>query len=211
MDYNTSREKLQLPEYGRNIQKMVNHIKTVEDRDKRNQLAKALIDIMGSMNPHLRDVADFKHKLWDHLAIISDFELDVDSPFDQPSREEIFQKPDPMPYKQNRNIRFKHYGRVIQDMIKAAIDYEDPEGKEQLIIVICNQMKKSYILWNRESISDEVIFGDLATLSEGLLRIPEGLRLKDHKDLVPPPSNTRTNTQRKQNNPQNKRKKTYRR
>lgn len=183
MDYNTTRKNLVLPEYGRNIQKMVNHIKTVEDRDERNRLAKALINIMGNMNPHLRDVADFTHKLWDHLAIISDFELDVDSPYPPPSKEEIYRRPERLEYKHADDVKFKHYGRVIEEMIEEAIVYPEGEKKDYLIEVIANQLKKSYLMWNRETVTDEAIFSDLEFMSRGKLKIPEGLTLKEHKDI----------------------------
>ncbi len=184
MDYNTSRKHLVLPEYGRNIQKMVLHIKTVEDRDERNRLAKAIIQIMGNMNPHLRDVADFKHKLWDHLAIISDFELDVDSPYPTPEPEELNIAPDKLPYKNAREVRYKHYGRVLESMIKSSIDFPEGEEKDFLIEVICTQMKKSFVNWNRESVTDDMIFHDFKYLTRDQVKIPEGLKLKDVKDLI---------------------------
>ncbi len=187
MDYNTARNPLVLPEYGRNIQKMVNHIKTVEDRDERNRLAKALIQIMGSMNPHLRDVSDYTHKLWDHLAIISNFELDVDSPYPKPSREELNQKPEHVGYQSADDIKFKHYGKILENMILRAITYPEGEEKEYLVEVIANQMKKSYVLWNRENAIDEQIFSDLLYLSGNKLKIPEGLKLKDVRELAPKP------------------------
>lgn len=172
-----------LPEYGRNIQKMVDHVKTVEDRDERNRLAKAIIQIMGNMNPHLRDVADFTHKLWDHLAIISNFELDVDSPYPAPEIEKLYEKPEKVPYKNADDVRFKHYGRVLENMIKRAASYDEGEEKNYLIEVIANHMKKSYIQWNRENISDDLIFSDLVYLSGNNITIPEGLKLKEVREL----------------------------
>lgn len=184
MDYNTARKHLILPEYGRNIQKMVNYVKSVDDRDERNRLAKAIIQIMGNMNPHLRDVADFNHKLWDHLAIISDFDLDVDSPYPDPQKEEIYQKPEHIGYKKPDDIRFKHYGKVLQEMINTAITYEEGEEKNALIESIATQMKKSYVIWNRENAADDQIFQDLVYLSKNQLTIPVGLKLKDVRDLA---------------------------
>ncbi len=192
MDYNTSRKSLVLPEYGRNIQKMVLHIKTVEDRDERNRLAKAIIQVMGNMNPHLRDVADFKHKLWDHLAIISDFELDVDSPYPTPLPEELNTAPDKLPYKNSREVRFKHYGRVLENMVKTSIDFPEGEEKKFLIEVICNQMKKSFLNWNRESVADDLIFSDFKFLTKDQVNIPEGLKLKEIKDLINKPPQDRS-------------------
>ena len=187
MDYNTKRKLLVLPEYGRNVHKMVNIIKETEDRDERNRLAKATIQLMGNMNPHLRDVADFKHKLWDHLAIISDFELDVDSPYPTPTKAELAQKPDKVPYHNSDEIGFKHYGRVIEDMIRRAIQFPEGEEKDYLIEVIGNQMKKSFLTWNRETVADELIFSDMLAVSGHRLKIPEGLKLKETKDLLPKP------------------------
>ncbi len=182
-DYNSSRKKLILPEYGRNIQKMVNHIKTIEDRDERNKAAKTVIGVMGNLNPHLRDVNDFKHKLWDHLAIIADFDLDIDSPYDWPTPESLQSKPGKIPYNQHR-IRYKHYGRSIVLMIEKAVELEAGEEKEDLIRMIAIHMKKSYLTWNREAVSDEVIFTDLKTLAGGKLEISEGLKLPETKDIL---------------------------
>jgi hypothetical protein len=182
-DYNSSRKKLILPEYGRNIQKMVNHIKTIEDREERNKAAKTVIAVMGNLNPHLRDVNDFKHKLWDHLAIIADFDLDIDSPYDWPEKETLEQKPNKVPYNQH-NIRYKHYGRSIVLMIEKAAELEEGEEKQDLIRMIANHMKKSYLTWNREAVSDEEIFMDLKTLSGGRLEVSEDLKLPETKEIL---------------------------
>src|SRR3989304_9123561 len=143
-DYNTQRKRMALPEYGRNVQKMVDHIRTIKDRDERNRAAKTIIQIMGNLNPHLRDIGDFKHKLWDHLAIIADFELDIDSPYPVPEVSKLIEKPNQIPYMQG-NIRFLHYGRIIAMMIEAATELEEGEEKEYLTTLIVNQMKKSYV------------------------------------------------------------------
>ena len=193
MDYNTQRGKLVMREYGRNIQRMVEHLKTIEDREERNRLAKAIIQVMGNINPHLRDVSDFTHKLWDHLAIISNFELDIDSPYPTPSKEEIYKKPERLNYQSADNIQFKHYGKIIQDMIDTAIDYPEGEEKNFLIEVICTQMKKSFVTWNRENVNDEQIFNDLLYLSQNKLKIPEGLKLKEARELVPKKKQTTLN------------------
>ncbi len=200
MDYNTKRKLLVLPEYGRNVHKMVKIIKETEDRDERNRLAKATIQLMGNMNPHLRDVADFKHKLWDHLAIISDFDLDVDSPYPMPTKEELAQRPDKLKYHNADEIGFKHYGRVIEDMIRKAIQFPEGEEKDYLIEVLANQMKKAYITWNRENVSDDLIFSDIQSVSGHRLRIPEGLKLKDTKDLLPKQQSNNSPAQKKQQN-----------
>ena len=182
-DYNSSRNKLILPEYGRNIQKMVNHLKTIEDRDERNKAAKTVIGVMGNLNPHLRDVNDFKHKLWDHLAIISDFDLDIDSPYEWPERESLQSKPERVPYSQHA-IRKKHYGRSIVLMIDKAVELEPGEEKEDLVKMIAYHMKKSYLTWNREAVSDEMIFLDMKNLSGGKLEAKGDLKLPETKDIL---------------------------
>jgi hypothetical protein len=183
-DYNTQRKRMALPEYGRNVQKMVDHIKTIQDPVEKNHAARTIIQIMGNLNPHLRDVGDFKHKLWDHLALIADFELDIESPYPTPEKSKFFEKPNEIPYSQ-RNIRYLHYGRIIELLIDEVAKKEDGEEKEYLTSLIVNQMKKSYITWNRNQVPDEVIIGDLKLLSGGKLKITEGVRILEAKDLVP--------------------------
>jgi hypothetical protein len=181
-DYNTSRGKLILPEYGRNIQKMVEHIMATEDRDERNRLAQAVIIIMGNMNPHLRDINDFKHKLWDHLAIMSDFQLDIDYPYEIPRPEEFAEKPRRVSYN-NQDIRYRHYGRIVESLIEEAVKLPAGDDKDTLTKLIANHMKKSYLSWNRDSVTDEIIFNDLFELSGKRLNVKEGLRLSEQKDF----------------------------
>jgi hypothetical protein len=183
-DYNTQRKRMALPEYGRNVQKMIDHIKTIEDREERNRGAKTIIQIMGNLNTHLRDVGDFKHKLWDHLALIADFELDIDSPYPVPERSKFVEKPNQVPYKQG-DIRFLHYGRIIELLIDAASKMEEGEEKEYLTTLIVNQMKKSYITWNRGQVADEVIIENMKLLSSGRLKMTEGVKILEVKDLIP--------------------------
>ncbi len=182
-DYNTSRENLILPEYGRNIQKMVNYVKSIEDREERNRAARTVIAVMGNLNPHLRDVNDFKHKLWDHLAIIADFDLDIDSPYNWPEKAELEQPPNTVPYNQH-SIRYKHYGRSIVLMIEKAVELEEGEEKADLIRMIAYHMKKSYLTWNREAVSDEEILMDLKTLSAGRIEVSEDLKLPETKEIL---------------------------
>ena len=182
-DYNTERKKLVLPEYGRNIQKMINYTVSLEDREERNRAARAIIAIMGNMNPHLRDVSDFKHKLWDHLAIISDFRLDIDSPYETPTPEILHEKPRPVPYNQF-DIRFKHYGKIIERLIEKAVDFEEGKEKEVLIRLIANHMKKCYLTWNREAVTDEIIFKDLEALSGGKLVVNQDLKLSETREIL---------------------------
>jgi hypothetical protein len=184
-DYNTQRKRMALPEYGRNVQKMVDYIKTIEDRAERNRAAKTIISIMGNLNPQLRDVGDFKHKLWDHLALIASFDLDIDSPYPVPEPAKFVEKPKQIPYRQG-DIRFLHYGRIIQLMIDAASKMDDGPEKEYFTTLIVNQMKKSYITWNRGQVADEVIIGDMKLLSGGKLKMTEGVRILEIRELMPP-------------------------
>jgi hypothetical protein len=183
-DYNTQRKRMALPEYGRNVQKMVDHIKTIEDRDERNRAAKTIIQIMGNLNTQIRDVGDFRHKLWDHLALIADFELDIDSPYPVPEPSKFVEKPKQIPYRQGE-IRFLHYGRIIELMIDAASEMDDGDEKEYLTNLIVNQMKKAYITWNRGQVADEVIIGDMKLLSRGKMKITDGVKILEVKELLP--------------------------
>lgn len=195
MEYNTSRNKLVLPEYGRNIQKMVKLTKAEPDKEKKKKMIQAIIAIMGNMNPHLRDIADFKHKLWDHLAMISEFDLDLDSPYELPEIETLNAKPEKVPYN-TKNAKFKHYGQTIEKMVEVAVDMEDGELKNILIQLIANHMKKSYLTWNKEAVADEHIFKDLKTLSEGKIDLnTEGTILRETKDILA--KNKRRKVQRK--------------
>lgn len=182
-DYNTQRKKLVLPEYGRNIQKMINYAVSLEDKEERNKAARAIIAIMGNMNPHLRDVSDFKHKLWDHLAIISDFKLDIDSPYETPTPEILYEKPRPVDYNQS-SIRYKHYGKIIERLIEQAVKFDEGKEKEVLIRLIANHMKKCYLTWNREAVTDEIIFKDLEALSGGKLVANQDLKLSDTREIL---------------------------
>lgn len=183
-DYNTSRKRMDLPEYGRNVQKMVDHIKTIEDREERNKAARTIISIMGNLNPHLRDIADFKHKLWDHLAIISNFELDIDSPYETIDKIKLIEKPNSLSYTQG-GIRYKHYGKYMEKMIDKAAVMEEGEEKDALISMLANHMKKLYLTWNREVVNDEQIFLDLKELSKGRIDVKaEALKLSETRDIL---------------------------
>ncbi|MGD2036096.1 MAG: DUF4290 domain-containing protein [Bacteroidales bacterium] len=181
-DYNTSRKQLVLPEYGRNIQKMVDYIKSVEDREERNRLASAIISIMGNLNPHLRDINDFKHKLWDHLAIIADFELDIDYPYEVP-KPEMFQTPPRQVEYGTHSIRFRHYGKSLELMINAICEMSDDSERERLANVVANHMKKSYLTWNRDTVNDEVILNDLKKISKGRINT-ENIKLNETREII---------------------------
>jgi hypothetical protein len=162
---------------------MVEHLLTIEDRDERNKAARTVIGVMGNLNPHLRDVADFKHKLWDHLAVISDFKLDIDSPYETPTKEMLNEKPKKVPYSQ-KNIRFKHYGHSIVLMIQKAAEMEDGEEKQDLVKMIAYHMKKSYLTWNREAVDDREILEDLVTLSGNKLELSPDLTLPETREIL---------------------------
>ena len=202
-DYNTQRKKMALPEYGRNVQKMVDHIITIKDRDERNRAAKTIISIMGNLNPHLRDIGDFRHKLWDHLALIANFELDIDSPYPVPEPAKFVERPNHVPYKQGE-IRYLHYGRITEMIIEAAIKMEDGEEKEYLTSLIVNQMKKSYITWNKGQVSDELIIHDLEQLSKGRLKMTPGVKILEVKDLMNSPKKKKPMGRQQFNKPQNR-------
>ncbi len=170
IEYNTEREHLIIPEYGRHIQKMINHAKVQETKEERNKLAKAIIAVMGNMQPHLRDVADFQHKLWDQLFIMSNFELDADSPYGVPSQEELSERPEPLEYPQNFP-KYRFYGNNIKTMIDVANTWEDGEMKEALTYTIANHMKKCFLNWNKDTVEDEVIYGHLYELSDGKINL----------------------------------------
>jgi hypothetical protein len=166
LQYNTEREHLIIPEYGRHLQKMINHAVAQESKEERNRLAKAIISIMGNMQPHLRDVPDFQHKLWDQLFIMSDLKLDADSPFEIPTEEMLNVRPEPLKYPQNFP-KYRFYGNNIKTMIDVANTWEQGEMKEALQYTIANHMKKSFLNWNKDTVEDSVIFGHLFELSDG--------------------------------------------
>jgi hypothetical protein len=176
MDYNTQRKKLVLPEYGRSIHKMVDWVRTIENRNERNRQIRAVITVMGGMNPHLRDVNDFKHKLWDHIQMMSDFRIDIDSPYPIPTRESFNTPIHIIPYA-SEPIKIRHYGRNIQLMINGIATAVDSELREKSLVLLANHMKKSYVTWNKETVSDDIIFRDIEFLSAGRIKIPENLKL----------------------------------
>jgi phage baseplate assembly protein W len=193
IEYNTERNKLIIPEYGRHLQKMVDYAISIEDEAERNKVAKAIIDVMGNLNPHLRDVADFKHKLWDQLFIISDFKLDVESPFTKPTREELAERPEPLPYPQNFP-KYRFYGNNIKRMIDVALNWEEGELKQALIVTIANHMKKCFLNWNKDTVEDSLIFNHLYELSKGGIDITKNnLVLTESSKLINVKSRQDTN------------------
>ncbi|OCK42223.1 methionyl-tRNA formyltransferase [Tenacibaculum soleae] len=184
LEYNSERDHLIIPEYGRHIQKLVNHCIALETKEERNTMAKAIIDVMGNLQPHLRDVPDFKHKLWDQLHIIADFKLDVDSPYENPSKEELTEKPAKMDYPKSAS-RYRYYGNNIQTMINIALTWEEGDKREALVFTIANHMKKCYLNWNKDTVDDAVIFKHLYDLSEKKIDLRESTeKLSESKNLL---------------------------
>ena len=170
LEYNAERSHLIIPEYGRHLQKLIDQATEIEDAEERNKAAKYIIQVMGTLNPHLRDVPDFQHKLWDQLFIMSDFKLDVVSPYPIPSREVLQLKPDVLQYPQNFP-KYRYYGNTIKYMIDVANKWDEGEMKSALVKVIANHMKKSYLSWNKDTVKDDVIFEHLYELSDGKLNL----------------------------------------
>ena len=168
MEYNTTRNHLIMKEYGRNIQKMIEYVLTIEDRDVRQGHAMSLIELMGTLNPHLRNVEDFRHKLWDHLFLVSDFKLDVDSPYPIPTRETLRAKPDKLPYPK-KYPRNRHFGKNLEMVIDKAISETNPEKKEGFTQCVGNYMKLAYSNWHKESVHDDAIKTELSTITNGQL------------------------------------------
>ena len=184
LQYNTKRAQLIIPEYGRHVQLMINQILETPKREERNKMAKAVIGIMGNMNPHLRDVPDFQHKLWDQLFIMSNFQLDVDSPYEKPQKEVLAQKPDRLAYPQ-RNPKYRFYGNNIKSMINVAVNWEEGDFKQALVYNIANHMKKCFLNWNKDTVQDDVILNHLLELSDNNLKVrEEDLPLTDASEFL---------------------------
>lgn len=183
MEYNTQLKRLALPEYGRNIQNMVDYCLTISDRDNRKKCADTIIVIMGNMFPHLRDVNDFKHILWDHLAIMSDFKLDIDYPYEVIRKDDLYTKPAKLDYSRP-TMRYRHYGKTLEKMVDIATTLEDQEEKSQFIMLVASRMKKSYLQWNKE-VDDHKIFFDLYELSDHKIDLRNSnIQLPDLKEIT---------------------------
>ena len=183
IEYNTTRELMIIPEYGRNIQRMIQYCCTIEDRERRNKTAKFIISVMAELHPIVKESGDYKHKLWDHLFIISDFKLDVDAPYPPPPPLSLSTKPEHLSY-HDKEIEFKHYGKNIALMIEKAAAYEDGAEKDALIKAIANHMKKSYLNWNRESVNDELIEKHLSVLSKDQLKLKHDFKFTHTNDIL---------------------------
>jgi len=206
--YNTQKKKLIIPEYGRHIHQMIDQAVALKDKEKRDKMAKAIIGVMGNLNPHLRDVPDFQHKLWAQLFIMSDFQLDVESPFDKPSKEVYDKrKPNKLNYPQNYP-KYRFYGNNIKRMIDFAIEWDNHDLKEKLILTIANHMKKCFLNWNKESVDDQVIIDHLLDLSDGKLKVSESdLPLTDSAEFLK--ARPKNNTYKSNNKSRKKPKRRY--
>ena len=204
MQYNTQQKRMPLPEYGRSIQNMVDFALTIQDRSERQRCANTIINIMGNMFPHLRDVPDFKHKLWDHLAIMADFKLDIDYPYEIIRKDNLVTKPDPIPYPSTK-IRYRHYGRTLEILIKKACECQEGDEKKNLVALICNHMKKDYMAWNKDTVDDRKIAEDLAEFSGGKLQMDdEILRLMSERIAQNYRPRTNNNNNQRNNNQRRK-------
>jgi hypothetical protein len=202
LEYNTERENLIIPEYGRHVQKMIDYAISKPTKEERNKLAQAIISVMGNLQPHLRDVPDFQHKLWDQLFIMSKFELDVDSPFGKPSSEVLSAKPAPLSYPQNYP-KYRFYGNNIKTMIDVACTWEEGEMKSALVFTIANHMKKCFLSWNKDTVDDRVIIKHLLELSNGKLDLTNS-----KEDLSESSSLLKGSTKRYQKKPYQKKQNT---
>lgn len=202
MEYNTKRDGLIIPEYGRHVQKMVKHAVSIKDDQERQKCVNAIISFMGQLNPHLRDIPDYKHKLWDHLFIMSKFKLEIESPFEKPSKEKLSEKPKPLSYPKNK-IKYSYYGNQIQSMIHAAISLTNEKEKMIMSGMIANHMKKCYLTWSKSSVDDATILKHLQELSEGKLKLDKDFQLIDDIKIKKSPSK---NNWKKKNNRNRKRK-----
>lgn len=209
MDYNSDREALKLPEYGRHIQKMVQQAVAIEDKAERTRYTGHIIKVMGDLFPYLRDVAEFKQKLYDHLSIMSDYKLDIDTDYVLPDKEALEVKVDPMAYPQT-DIKLRHYGRKVEDMVLACTQIEDLDIRKRMANAIANQMKLSYLTWNKSVVAEDKIYKDLRLLSKGLLDYSEAdFKLSDNTTVQAPASGPRQQSSNgyKKNQPYKKRKK----
>lgn len=183
MEYNTQREKLKIPDYGRNVAKLIEVCKGIGDRDERNRMAETIVDVMAQVNPKVKERSDYRHTLWDHMMFMADYELDVDSPYPV-RREEPSQMHPNTIHRSDSEIRYRHYGRALEDMVRAVAEMPDGEERRLLTQQIAGTMKRMYLQWNRDSVDDELIKEQLYKLSEGRLVLPESFRFRDSKEYL---------------------------
>ena len=205
MEYNTEREKIVISEYGRNIQAMIRHLNDIEDRKQRTEAAHFIVNVMAQMNPQVKESNDYMHKLWDHLHIIANYELDIDGPYPKPTPEMQKKKPDHVGYQKN-NIRYGHYGQYIYDVVKKVKEMEDGPKKQAILINIANQMKRDYLNWNRDTVNDLLILDDLYKISGEEITLPMDTKLIPTNEILNKPQNQQQN-QKKKNGGNNNNKK----
>jgi hypothetical protein len=205
--YNTERVKLWMPEYGRNVQKMVDYLKSIEDREKRNEQAKAVVKVMEILNPQVHVQENWEQKLWDHLHIISGFDLDIDSPYPAPTEDSLYERPAVVPLVKEP-IKANHYGRNIENIIDLIAEQEDGDVKTSMIRSLAIYMRQQYLIWNKDTVADETIFQDIEKLSDYRIKVPEGIQLSrvssdmnySRPSLNPVKSNNKGQNQRQKNN-----------
>ena len=176
MDYNTQREKLILPEYGRHVQKMIEQVKAIEDKEKRSQQMRAVVQVMSILNPQIRELNDYKHKLWDHAQVIGGFDLDIDAPYPAPTPQQFETRPDVIKLP-DKPVKAACYGRNIENMIALIADRPDDEVKKEMIRTLALYMRQQYLIWNKDNVAEETIFADIERLSDGRLKVPEDVHL----------------------------------
>ena len=203
LKYNSQREQLIIPEYGRNIQTMIVHLLTIEDREARTKAAHFVVSVMAQMHPQVKESSNYLQKLWDHMYMISDYKLDVDAPYEKPTPEEQKHKPEHIGYNK-KNIKYGHYGEYIVEMIEKACQYDDDVQREAFAFSIANQMKRSYLNWNRDVVNDTLIIDELKNLSEGRLTLPEDTRLMSTYDLIGKTTDNQNNQKKKKQQQQKK-------
>jgi hypothetical protein len=202
MEYNTQRSHMLLPEYGRNVQKMISHAMEIENKEERNLAAKAIIEVMGQLNPHLRDVDDYRHKLWTHLFIMSEFKLDVDSPYEMPNLEILYEKPQHMAYPKSK-IKFGHYGKYTEAILAKTIEETDEKTKEYLKNTMANFMKKQFLTYNNDAVENNVIAQHLSEISNGKLTLENPDSLTHTNQLLKTLGLTNTNRRKNNNHSKN--------
>lgn len=183
LSYNTGRNHLVIQEYGRNIQNMIEQLLSIEDKANRTQAAHFVVSVMAQMNPQVKETEDYMHKLWDHMHIIAAYKLDVDGPYEMPSKEIQDKKPAHPGYSQKKP-KYGHYGHYIIEMIELAKKVEDEEEKKAMSLAIANQLKKDYLNWNRETVNDSIIVAELERVSNGVLTLPDDTRLIAQSEVV---------------------------
>ncbi|HTL80250.1 MAG TPA: DUF4290 domain-containing protein [Bacteroidia bacterium] len=184
MEYNTQQPAMAISEYGRNVERMIEYCLTLKDKEERSRCARSIVRVMAILNPQMKEYADYEHKLWDHLFIMSNFDLDIDSPYPKPKKAELESKPERVPYPQS-NIKFKHYGKILEDLIQKAMTETDDKNREIFTDQLAQLMKKQYLNWNRDSVNDALIVEQLENLSGGKLKVSEQFRFLHTSEILP--------------------------